>query len=309
MTKPLPRTGIVRGMPNAEYHGGPELSASQLGDLLRSPAHFFAKNRVASQAFRHGTLFHLAALEPELFRETVIAKPNQEVRTKAGKEAMREWAKGHGVTLGASLSVQAINDAFDAAGKIYADGEEIMNAATMASQLRRSPFGEELFTLPHEVEISVFFEFETKFGKIPFRCRPDVWIPGVAIVDLKKTKDASPKEFNRSAVKFGYHRAAWIYREAMKQATGEELPFIFGCVEDYNPYAVAWYEAGEEILALGEAEVRTAAEVYATCCKSGDWPGYPQDPMTLEPPAWRKPEAPSVISEIIEDPLAESEND
>jgi hypothetical protein len=298
LTKYAPPEGtlIKLDMPAEKYHSGPELSASSLGALLRSPSHYMHSPRFFSPAMREGTLFHTAALEPDNWAKMVVTVPDVNWQTTDGKAAAAAWATGLGVTgLPEKPKKGDIIEAVERLGLIFSTGSNVSMAANMALSARQSSWGKQFFSdESRQREVSIFFDAITPDGrKVPFRCRPDLLIPGSAIIDLKKSQDASPEEFARSVAKFGYHRQAVIYTEAVRVATGENLPFLFCVVENVEPYACAWYTLSDEYLEIGRAEVDHALTLFADCSANHNWPSYSTELLELVPPSWLQAKVPS----------------
>ena len=69
-------------MSNQDYHAQTSVSSSQLKDVLRSPAHFYAKYLAEDREptpetdnMRLGSAVHLLFLEPELYAENIAIPP------------------------------------------------------------------------------------------------------------------------------------------------------------------------------------------------------------------------------------------
>ena len=85
-------------MENAEYHARPEVSASQLKILKRSPLHFWDRFLNPDKPIVEptpnmilGTLVHAAVLEPEQFDKRYIVVPEGiDKRTKEGKQLWQD---------------------------------------------------------------------------------------------------------------------------------------------------------------------------------------------------------------------------
>jgi hypothetical protein len=79
--------GIYRGLPNADYHGGPGISKSGLDLIRKSPAHYRAivtadndNERKPTPAQAIGTALHMLVLEPAEFARTyTLALQRQDV--------------------------------------------------------------------------------------------------------------------------------------------------------------------------------------------------------------------------------------
>lgn len=143
-----------------------------------------------------------------------------------------------------------------------------------------------------DAEVSGFWR-DKEFG-IWCRFRADylTYFDGLpAIVDVKKTKDASPEEFARSVYKYGYHRQDPWYREGWAALLGDdvhpdEIDFIFAVVEPEPPYCVATYRVTAAHAELGREQNRIARERFRDCTRSGIWPGYSEEIEDLELPAY-----------------------
>jgi len=245
---------------------------------------------------REGTLFHIAALEPHKWGDLVVTAPSVNWQTLAGKAEAAAWAEELGAKDIPEKPKKAdIIDAVEKLGCIFSDGPGVALAGQMALSARQSPWGKDFFNDEAGMrEVSIFFDAETEDGRtVPFRCRPDLLIPGRAIIDIKKTQDASPEGFAKSVANFGYHRQAFMYREAVRQATGELLPFLFCAVENSEPYACAWYSMSDEFYDIGKAEAMYALGLFADCVESRSWPTYTSDLLDLVPPTWLQPQIPS----------------
>ena len=102
--------------------------------------------------------------------------------------------------------------------------------------------------------------------KIKGKCRPD-WLSkdGNTVVDLKTTKDASPKSFQRSISEFGYHiQSAW-YLRGLRKLDIPAKEFIFIEIEKTAPYCIGVYRADEDMINAGMSEVEKSLELLKMC--------------------------------------------
>jgi hypothetical protein len=251
--------GIYAGISNADYHANPALGSTSLKTLAtRTPAHYqhdkaHPKN---SDAFTLGTAAHSLILEDDTSGIEVVSADNW--LSKAAKEA----------------KAQAL-----AEGKQPLLNKEMAQVVAMRDAVMSHPVARELFT-GHKAEESVFWDEDGQ----AYKCRPDAWKPG-QLVDLKTTVNADPREFGKTAYKFGYHQSAAHYQDGVLAATGELLPFTFVLVEKQAPYFVSVVQLDEEAVQAGRALNERAKRIYTECTKSGVWPGYPaSEPISL--PMW-----------------------
>ena len=147
-------------------------------------------------------------------------------------------------------------------------------AVTLNEPLRRAKL------LQGEYEVSAFFDIDG----CPAKCRFDIVAERGFVVDLKTTQDAS--QFERSVVKWGYHRQAALYQMGAAAVGVECKAFIFVVVETAAPYGIRVVTLDSDALIQGEREVHRAAKLYRECMETGEWPGYSSDLQTVSLPLW-----------------------
>lgn len=266
----------------AQYHADPvvggSLSSTGARTLItRTPAHFAYEREHPQQgdsdATRLGRAAHSLVLgsgAPVVVVEGTGKDPDA-WNTTAARDAVR---------------------AAEAAGQTPVKPREKAMLDEMVAALRSHPTAGPLLARPGRSE-------QSYVGRDPetgVMCRvridrlPDVE-PGqrVIAVDYKTTSDASPAAFMSSIAKFGYHvQGAW-YSDVLRWlgiAAADDVQFVFVAQEKTPPYlvSVGWLDA--EALEWGRVLARKARDIYAACTESGEWPGYPIEPVRLELPAW-----------------------
>ena len=262
-------------MDNADYHAHPAVSKSHLDLIARSPLHYWARyldpDRVApepSPQMRLGTALHTHVLELSRWDEEIAVAPGDiNRRTKEGRE---QWA------------------AFEAssAGKTVITADDAAQVMAMGRAVLRHPAAAMLLGLPGKAETTHMWT-DASTG-LECKCRPD-WLTddGSIVVDLKTTKDASPRGFKQSVANYRYHvQAAW-YLHGLEQATGNRPDqFIFICVESTAPYAVAVYAADAEMIERGHDQAMRDLAKLAVCRAADHWPSYSEQIETLSLPGW-----------------------
>jgi hypothetical protein len=73
--------------------------------------------------------------------------------------------------------------------------------------------------------------YRNKYTGVKAKAKFDLWIPGIAVVDLKTTSCASLSEFKTSIKAYNYHRQAAWYMDAKKTPAF----YFFGVQKKYNP--------------------------------------------------------------------------
>ena len=100
------------------------------------------------------------------------------------------------------------------------------------------------------------------------------------IVDLKKTRDASPYGFRSSARKYRYDVQAAFYSDGWEEHTGERYAFIFIAVSDTWPHIVKCYSAPDEMLDDGRMKYTEDLTNYRKCLTENNWPASLDNKIT-----------------------------
>lgn len=120
------------------------------------------------------------------------------------------------------------------------------------------------------------------------------------IIDLKTMRDVSTRGFERAVWDHRYYMQAAWYRRGITELTGEVLPYIIVGIEKTTGLSQARV-MGEEYLALGEAHMDRAINIYLECTATNQWPGMPVNGAPLNPPPWAANElADATITELAE---------
>lgn len=257
---------LVHDLPEEQYHSRTELSSTQARQLLESPArykHALTAQRESSATFDLGSAVHAKVLGVGWGIEELEF---DSFRSKAAQEA-RDAAREAGLI------------------PMLAKDLEVVHAMSEASLAH--PMARVLFEEAAGREVSVFSEVDG----VPVRCRFDALGEpregGRVAVDLKTTLDASPGGFTRSVASYGYDVQAGHYEDTLEAVDGEIRPrMVFVCVEKSAPHLVAVHRLSALWEQMGAVKAREARRLLRDCTESGEWPGYPEEVHTLEPPAW-----------------------
>ncbi len=108
------------------------------------------------------------------------------------------------------------------------------------------------------------------------------------VVDLKTSKDPSPRAFTRDAASYMYHGQMSLYHTgatAMGKTDGKEMPYIIAVAKE-PPYDVAVYRMKPEDLHAGRALCLSLMGRLQECIASDMWPGCAPDLQYLDLPPW-----------------------
>jgi hypothetical protein len=250
---------IRLNMPEAEYHSHPALSSTQARLLLDSPAKYkysLTHPQEHKDAFDLGTSVHSKVLG---VGATAVVLDFPDMRTKAAREA-RDEAR--------------------AAGQIVLSATDMAKGDGMAEAVLAHPEARQVLESIEGREVSLFADVED----VAVRARFDIY-GGNRAADLKSARDASPKGFNATVGRYGYHIQDRFYDEAHQAITGMPLEsFHFLVVESTAPYLVAVYELDYMWEDLAKERTARARELYKQCTATDVWPGYMGG--TLTPPTW-----------------------
>lgn len=265
--------GIFHGVPIADYHQGPGVSNSGLGDFAKSPLHFHALHlnperppEEEKPGHLHGNLAHCAILEPAEFDKRYHVGPTCNRNTKG-------W--------------HAFVDALPT-GIVGIQEEQRQIAHAQAMSVRSIPDVASLLDKGRP-EVSAWW-IDPATGEL-CRCRPDhvgdIRSDAVILLDAKTCSDASPAEFSRQIARKGYHRQAAWYSDGYAAASGKTvLAFVFAAVETAWPFAASAVMLDDESLERGRAENAELLERFAACRRAGSWPSYSAAIELVTLPRW-----------------------
>jgi hypothetical protein len=109
---------------------------------------------------------------------------------------------------------------------------------------------------------------------VDVRARFDfIHIGAEVVVDLKSTRTAATlQDCSNESAKWGYHRQAALYSDAVEEFYGIRPHFIFVFVSKKAPaYRVQTFELTEDFLEIGAQQNDEALATYAECRRTGLW--------------------------------------
>lgn len=188
-------------------------------------------------------------------------------------------------------ATQEARDAAYAAGKTpllpheYEQAREAVDAARPQLDVHAEAAGAFTDGTPQQ---TLIWHEDTPWGLISCRARLD-WKPnkGMVFDDYKTTGDANPDVWQRRAFETGCDLQAVFYTRGIRRVLGISNPkFRFIVQETKPPYALSVVELTPGALAMAEAKIHRAIEIWARCLKENSWPGYPSRTCYIEAPPW-----------------------
>lgn len=299
---PLPEELHLHGkvdLTNAQYHGAPGISKSQLDAIAISGLNYwdaFVNPEREPQEFKHcfavGDGTHKLVLEPGTFEQTYAvgfdksAYPDALDLVADLKRACTEYGVMVSGTKG-ELVDRLIEAGFPKerimlvllrehektmAGRIPIPAASYKNMLGMLKAVSSHHTAGGLIE-GARVEES---HFVTDENGILRKCRPDIITSnGLIMPDLKTTDDVSEAGFGRTIAQRRYHvQAAW-YLDIMQMLYGEAAPryFCFIAAQNRRPYDVAVHWLDDEIIAIGRALYQRDLARLIECRNTNRWLG------------------------------------
>lgn len=268
-----PHTGLVRGLPAAEYHADPALSNTMLSDMNKSPAHCYALHmapyrpaRVATDAMLAGTLAHTAILEHDQLLQRYVGKPaGMNFATKEGKA----WRELQTLEI---VSQYALEEA-------QAQREAVHKVKALHKLLSKG-----------DAEASVFWTDKATGQRC--KARPD-WIhwngpKHATVLDIKTIDELTDESVRKSIARYGYHRQAAHYTNGLRACGVEVEEFVFGFVSARYPFLAAAYVLDDETMQQGRDEVAEMVDKFNECRRANFWPAFGDGYQSTGLPAWAK---------------------
>ncbi len=268
--------GIYYDLTSEDYHRDKEsISRSSLLDFKKSPRNYWAKHinpdrpmEEPKAALELGNAFHMMVLEPNLFDETYIVKPEPVLLKDVGREAYDKY--------------KGVIEYIEKSGKKILSIKDYKILIEMKASLYKNSKALELIE-KGEYESSYFFRDEAT--GLMLKARPDVIKNENLYVDLKTCDDASPYSFQKSIANYGYHIQAAMVVDAVKKCAGKEIIACVNiCVEKKYPYGVGIYIIDEAAIDAGREEYKSLLCDLKTALDKNEFPDY--EPQTIGLPRW-----------------------
>lgn len=259
-------TSTVEQIPFERYAESPETHATALKHILVSPRayqrYIEGERKPETDAQREGRAIHTAVYEPMRFLTDYAL-------WEGGVRRGREW------------------DAFceKAGRKTILTKDQYAAAVQCQEVVRNHPIAGKLLAEKGKPELSIRWTHE-RTG-LAVKCRVD-WLCS-ALVDLKSTKDPSPRAFGNDAARYEYFMQLGLYHLGVMVAGLGELPVKLIALQKEEPLDVVVYSLDNADLEYGVARAEKALDILASCIRDKAWPGIAHDTeLPLMVPKWAK---------------------
>ena len=247
------------------------LTRSTIKDLLfRSPSHAYHNHPklYPCQKEKEDSKFDIGTSAHSIFLQgidIVTVVEADDWRTKAAKDA-RDEAR--------------------ASGRIPLLTHQYDNVMNMAQAAVTSLLDSELKIIIPAGDSELCYIWKEK--ETWCRIRPD-WISKdrTLILDFKTTSaSAHPEDYSRIAVSTGLDIQETFYKRGVKAIDGTKPDFVFMVQETEEPYLCSFFSLDLMFQDMGNEKVKRGIQLWRECMESGQWPGYSNRVLTMEPPGW-----------------------
>jgi len=286
-----PEPGVYRGVPMDTYHAWPAASNSQLTQLMKSPAHLAAyrtKGWEPTPAQVLGTAIHSAVLEPENFERTYVQAGQCEALTRGGKGPRCSKNGTWPLADGSIVCTTHLDEEGDVDGSTIVLSESQQETCLMVqAAVRGHETAGPLLDASTDFELSIVWD--DPVTGVRCKARLDAYAPdfaGGTIPDLKSAQEGGLLDFERSILRWGYHRKAWFYLRGAHEVGLPARHFPLIVVEKDLPFHVDTYRISDAVVKDMERQMTALLELYATCMEIDHWPSRPQEFREISIPVW-----------------------
>lgn len=268
LEQPEPEGAYVWKVTPDEYHDEKYrhlLSSSSLGLLFREPEKYAGwlagewKDE-PNQAMKFGSAVDTAIFNSvPLGRRIVVAPP--EVLSASGSRAGKAWKE-----------FEAAN-----AGKLILKAGDplLVKLPAIMRQIRDHKAACDLLDAAGTYQLAIRWSMDVGGVRMPCKALLDKLVvkddQPWCIVDLKTTRDPSPREFAKSVDNYDYDRQAVWYQIAAKELLGVDLPFVWLAVKNEYPFNCETWQQTEEMALIGRTKIELALERLCECRTAKQW--------------------------------------
>lgn len=265
--------GVYYDLPFEEYQAIHAINCSKLVAFSKTPAHALVE-KPDTNGMRLGRAVHAALLEPERFAKEWVTMPEDLTRRgKKWKDFQEENKTAQIISLSEMASIVGIIKSLNSG---YYETARKLIALCDAS------------------EVTLVW-MDRKHGCL-CKARLDLISKSLgAIVDVKSSTTADPKQWARTAINAGgkpHFQPAWYIDGAKEIVEHPVNMFAWVLCEIKEPFGISVIQACPvpenmpDIVYLGELEIEPILEKYLACERSEKFPGRPDRVEFAEFPQW-----------------------
>lgn len=205
-------------------------------------------------AFNFGRAAHMLVLQPDVFAQKVVVKPDDYV---GNANIWKQWLRDQ---KDMGKTVVSKNDE----KKLYGMAASIKRDKTIMAILADGQFEQTAIA-------------QDKMTGLWMRCKPDFLPndPRQAPADFKTAESADLESFERACANYGYPFQAGFYSNVMEETGRPRLDFYtFVVIENKAPHATAVYYLDGFTVSEERRVVRDAMIELSDCVKNNHWPSY-----------------------------------
>lgn len=269
------KQGQYLNLSSEDYHGDKNsISRSALMEFKKSARKYWAKHlnpdrpeEEPKTSWMFGTAFHTFILEPHLFYDNYLVLPRKVLLKDVGREKYEEFKKAEKEAEESNKVVLS-----------FSDFERLFNMRTSLLENERAKK-----LVEGAIYESSYFWQDEHSGLI-LKSRPDILHSNI-YVDLKTIDDASPENYQREMVRYGYHIQGAMVKDGIKQIEERELSACINiCVEKSYPHSIGIYIIDETAIEAGHVEYKQLCLDLKNCQSENLWADY--SIQTIGLPKW-----------------------
>ncbi len=288
------QTGKYSDLSNEDYHAHTDsISRSAIMDFAVSPKKYWANymnpnkpEKKQSPDMLFGEAFHSMILEEAKFENEFCVQPELHKLPKVGllrdlgrEEYDRQKSERDKVSA-LNVKISELREQNKETKKCI-DSEDYQKLCDMRDSLK-SNF--EAWDLISEAKYEQSYFWTDEDTGLMLKARPDI-LHGSLVVDLKTTRDASPRSFQRSMCDGGYHIQAAMILDAVRAIDKREIvTFINIAIEKEYPYSVGIYIIDDAAIAAGREKYKRILRELKEAKESNSFCDYQTQTICL--PAW-----------------------
>lgn len=216
-----------------------------------------------------GKAFHTFVMEPHLFDSQFVVEPERVYLKYDGKEKFEAY--------------KVLLEEIESGNRVVLSNDEFIRLKEMKQALWDDEDARRL------IEGAVYeqsYFWEDEHTGLMLKSRPDIINEGIYI-DLKTTKDASPRGFQNAMAEYGNHIQAAMVKDGCHQVEGRKIELCINIsIEKKFPYLVGNYRIDDAALEYGKCEYKQILLDLKSALTHNDFPGY--GIQTIGLPSWYK---------------------